>query len=378
MTRRKGGLTAPPISWVRLLMDTPRLHRVQMFWRRGAVPYRPLAVDDIEDPDEARDFPETDLEWVPSTDPGRELERVEAIVAALWDAAVRWTRIHGEWCDFQLVGFGADDEVLFEEGRRCRPDDDQQNNDSDTEQECFRDNERRHLHEVSHWREVHQEHTRGLDRLINLFRTERDEAARRSKQSADDTQRLWSQANQAVREAIEYQREQVERSRELNSGRIELKARAFAEMEKSHRFARGMQFCSEVLDAAIAHGIPLANRLVEVLGDRNLTVFPEFKRAQQAMAYLSLTLTPTQLDALTDKNREAAEALRAVLDHASEMEIEPEALEYMAALIRIFRSERFRDIAWPEQQLAARYIIGRLAIYRMAEYGEVQAEPQPV
>ncbi len=46
----------------------------------------------------------------------------------------------------------------------------------------------------------------------------------------------------------------------------------------------------------------------------------------------------------------------------------------MAALIRIFSSERFRDIAWPEQQLAARYIIGRLAIYRMAEYGEVQPE----
>ncbi len=33
-------------------------------------------------------LPETDLEWVPSTDPGRELERVEAIVAELWDAAI--------------------------------------------------------------------------------------------------------------------------------------------------------------------------------------------------------------------------------------------------------------------------------------------------
>jgi hypothetical protein len=82
----------------------------------------------------------------------------------------------------------------------------------------------------------------------------------------------------------------------------------------------------------------------------------------------------TQLDVLTDKNREAATALVAVLDHASEMEIEPEALEYMASLVLVFRSERFRDVALPEQQLAGRFIIGRLALYRMAEYGEVQPD----
>jgi len=32
--------------------------------------------------------------------------------------------------------------------------------------------------------------------------------------------------------------------------------------------------------------------------------------------------------------------------------------------------ERFRDLTRPEQQLAARFIINKLAIYRMVEYGE--------
>jgi hypothetical protein len=378
MARRKGSLTTPPITWIRLLANTPRLHRVQMLWRRGSAAYRPLELDGSSPlGGDALDLPDTDIEWVAGSSTDREVERIEAIVAELWEGAIRWTRIHGEWCDFQLVGCDDDGEVLFEDGRRCRlaDDDDELDRNGDDargqESESARERERERLVEVAHWREVHQEHSKGLERIISYTRNERDDAVKRSKQTQDDTNRLWSQANEAVREAIEYQREQVQRFHEMNSGRIELKARAHAEMEKSARFARGVEFAKYGLDALISHGLPIANRLFDILGDRNMTVFPEFKRAQQAMAYLSITLTPTQLDVLTDKNREAATALVAVLDHASEMEIEPEALEYMAALIRIFRSERFRDVALPEQQLAARFIIGRLALYRMAEYGEV-------
>jgi hypothetical protein len=171
-------------------------------------------------------------------------------------------------------------------------------------------------------------------------------------------------------EAIEYQREQVQRTQDQNSGRLEFKARAFAEMERTHRASQWIGFAKYGVEAVIAHGVPLANRLFDVLGDRNMTVFPEFKCAQQAMAYLVLTLTATQLGALTNGNQGAAGALLAVFDQASKMDDEREALEHAAALVRILRSERFRDVAGPEQQLAGRYIIGRLALYRMAEYGE--------
>jgi hypothetical protein len=217
--------------------------------------------------------------------------------------------------------------------------------------------------------DVHREHARSLDRIIDYTRTDRDEAVRRSKQTLDDTSRLWSQANEAVREAFEYQREQVQRSQDQN---FELEARAFAEieMEKSQRVWQGFEFAKYGLDLVVAHGVPLANRMIEVLGNRNMSAFPEFKCAQQAMAYLVLTLTATQLGVLTNDNRPAGAALLAVIDQASKMDDEREALEHAAALVRILRSERLRDVAQPEQQLAGRFIIGWLVLYRIAEFGE--------
>ena len=38
--------------------------------------------------------------------------------------------------------------------------------------------------------------------------------------------------------------------------------------------------------------LPVANRVFEVMAKRDMTVFPEFKCAQQAMVYLTITLTP--------------------------------------------------------------------------------------
>lgn len=376
MSRRKGNLIEPPIEWVRLLSDaSPDIHRVQLLWRRGAVPYRPLDPDELDEAD-ASELPPTDLKCTPDgNNPLRDQQSIEQTVASFWEAAACWTRSRWSWCDFQLTAYDADGAVLFEDGRRCKLDGDDDIVPPDREHESESDRARERSREVHHWREVHQEHAKNLDRIIGYTRVDRDDAFRRSKQTLDDTSRLWSQANEAVREAIDYQREQIQRAKDLNSGRIELKARALTEMEKSQRFKSGLEFAKYGLDVMVTHAIPLANRLFDILGDRNMAVFPEFKRAQQAMAYLAITLTPNQLDTLMDKNREAAASFVAVLDLASEMEVEPEALEYMAALVRIFRSERFRDIALPEQLLAARFIIGRLALYRMMEYGEAQTTP---
>jgi hypothetical protein len=78
----------------------------------------------------------------------------------------------------------------------------------------------------------------------------------------------------------------------------------------------------------------------------------------------------TQLDLLMGNNRKAAGAMLAVFDQGARIHGEHEALTHITPLIRILRSDLFRDVANPEQQLAARYIIGRLAMYRMADYGE--------
>lgn len=375
MARRKGSLTAPPIEWVRLLSESPpNLHRVALLWRRGAVPYRPIDPDELDERDAADwadlELPDTDFEWTPDDpdNPIRDRESIEEIVEKLWDAAVCWTRARGEWCDVQLVGYDADGDVLFEDGRRCKLGDEDHPDPPEDRRHSGEHGD--HQREFQAWRDIHRDHARSLERIIDYTRTDRDDAVRRSKATLDDTSRLWSQANTAVREAIEYQREQVQRSHDQNSGRIELKARAFAEMEKTRRASQGFELAKYGLDLVVAHGVPLANRLFEVLGNRSMSVFPEFKYAQQAMAYLVLTLTATQLGVLTNNNKPAGAALLAVFDQASKMDDEREALEHAAALVRILRSERFRDVAQPEQQLAGRFIIGRLALYRIAEFGE--------
>ena len=99
-----------------------------------------------------------------------------------------------------------------------------------------------------------------------------------------------------------------------------------------------------------------------------MQVFPEFKNAQQALAYLSLTFTGTQLQQLFPDKARAAGAFRAVLHDASKMEFERQALEHVADLLVIFRDTRFRDVATPEQQLAGNFILGRMALFRMNEY----------
>jgi hypothetical protein len=75
-----------------------------------------------------------------------------------------------------------------------------------------------------------------------------------------------------------------------------------------------------------------------------------------------------------ENDRKAAAAFLGRLDTGASMKVEREALDHVAPVVRILRSERFRDLTRPEQQLAARFIIGRLATYRMADYGEDEAE----
>ncbi|PRQ02044.1 hypothetical protein [Enhygromyxa salina] len=350
-----------------------------MLWRRGNVPYRPVVPDhvNVDDLHDDRDWdhlelPETHFEWC-SEDaefPATRRKKIEETVGDLWTIAVNWTRSRGDWCDFQLVGFGINDELLFEDGRRCRLSEDEDDGDSSSPPSDGPRSWGRDARESAGWLDLQREHAKSLREIIDYTKSDRDNAVGRANETLENNHRLWAQANNAVREAIDYQREQVARSQDQQSGRIELKARALAEMEKTRRAAQMFGFLKYGLDSAIANVLPFADRLVEVLGNRNITVFPEFKCAQQAMAYLVLTLTVTQLDLLMKGDRKAAGAVLAVLDQAASIKSEQEALVQIVRLVRLLRSDLFRDVANPEQQLAARYIIGRLAMYRMGDYGD--------
>ncbi|PRP98531.1 hypothetical protein [Enhygromyxa salina] len=380
MTRRKGSLTAPPSEWCRLLADAHHeLDRVRMLWRRGNVPYRPLVPDNVKLDDlhndhdwDGLELAETHFVWdlEDAEFPAKRAKQIEEIVVNLWTVAANWTRQRGDWCDFQLVGIGHNGEQLFEDGRRCRQSDDEDDGDSTTPPSEGPRAWTRESRESAGGLDLQREHARALKEIIDYTKSDRDNAVERSNETLENNHRLWAQANNAVREAIEYQREQVERARDEQSGRIELKARALEGMERTKRSAQMFGFLKYGLDCVVANVIPFADRVVEVLGNRNLTVFPEFKCAQQAMAYLVHTLTVTQLDLLMKGDRKAGGAVLAVLDQAARVKNEHEALVQMSRLVPIFRSDLFQDVANPEQQLAARYIIGRLAMYAMGDYGE--------
>jgi hypothetical protein len=334
-------------------------------------------VDDLRDDRDWNDLEleATHFEWAPedSEDPTERRKAINETVDELWEIAATWTRSRGDWCDFQLIGYGPEGDLLFEDGRRCKLAEDDDNDGESTPP--FADGPRARAssaRESAAWLEIQREHSRALKDIIDYTKSDRDNAVERSNQTLENNHRLWAQANNAVREAIEYQREQVARTQDQQSGRIELKARALAEMEKTQRFGRAVDLLKYGLDSAIANLLPFADRVVEVLGNRNITVFPEFKCAQQAMAYLVLTLTVTQLDLLMEGNRQASGAMLAVLDQGSRVQSEHEALTHITRLVRILRSDLFRDVAIAEQQLAARYIIGRLAMYRMGDFGEDQ------
>src|SRR5690606_37440883 len=64
------------------------------------------------------ELPETNFDWTVDGDDAH--EEITEIVDELWRHAVDWTRDLGYWCDFQLIGYGDDGDVLFEVGRRCQ------------------------------------------------------------------------------------------------------------------------------------------------------------------------------------------------------------------------------------------------------------------
>ena len=362
---------APP-EWVRLLFDhRDRLESVQMVWRRANLPYRPVVPEDVEirwlsdeewDKQERED---THFMWEL-----RELEddaelglAIEALVAKLWSIARRWTDLRGVWCDFRLYGFNGDEE-LFHCGRRCQP----------SGERVTAATSRA----AADTAELHSAHVRFLEDRIAIAQAERSAAFERSEKLLHNNHLQWSQLTDAMREATEFQREQVEAAKEMRSGMVELRAAAFHELQETVRVKHLSNVVKHGIDAVLGQLVPLADRAIEAFGgDRVVAaeVFPKFERAQQALRYLALTLTDTQVKALFDGDQQAGSEFRVVLDRASRKKDEIEALAQLTHLKNVFRSTQLRDVADPEQQMCLRYIIGRLAFFDIATDDQAQAQP---
>jgi hypothetical protein len=380
MTRPKRSPMAPPREWVELLqMHDLELNRVRMLWRRGAGRYRPMVAPSGPDFDEGEldgELAETHFDWHPRDRESvhERRDRVAQTVERLWNLALEWTATHGPTCDYKLLGWDQNDESLFESGCRCVLPDEFAEEEEDVDEEddvppSPRTTSAPPSREGFGNIRASWQHLDGLkDSFIERLTQDRNWSFDTAQQAMDVAPNLLTRASEILKDTITFQREEVAHLRDRSTGQTEIKARAFAEMERSRRTGMTMEFLRYAVEAGIAAGLPVANRLIEVLGNRSMQVFPEFKSAQQALAYLALTFTATQLEQLFPSKPRAAGSFTAILHDAAKMEFEREALGHVMPLLSIFRDKRFRDVATAEQQMAGNYAIGRMALFRMNEY----------
>ena len=351
-----------------------------MLWRRGNMPYRPLVPEDTEvetladDEWERFERSDTNFTWDKSKfeDDHERPRGLEDIVLALWDIACGWTELRGAWCDFRLFGHGEGGALLFQDGRRCVLGEEQ----GDAEPSSSREDERRHQRRERgggpDWRALYATHTRSLEQVIGFNQREREQAVERSSQTLKDNHLAWAQIANAMRDTADFQREQMEAAYEMRSGAIQLKAHALEGIQKTQRMKDAGEIVKHGIDALVGNVIPFGERVLNLFGSDRVRpeTFPQFTKAQQALHYIAATLTDTQLYLLFPDDEAAIRAFVGRLRQAEAMELEAQAVKHLTKILRVFKSKLWRDVGNPEQLLCATYIIGRVAIYQAAFYGE--------
>lgn len=371
----------PPTAWVeRLLEHDASLSRVRLVWRTGRAKYRPIVsldtdLDELEAGPEdewaTHELPSTHFQWLGDDDPDADpYPRVSEAARQLWRIAVRWAHILDRCCDFQLRGYDDGDELLFEAARRYSPHrDDGETRGAGGPEVPPRavDDERASKYEANRDRLDERK-----DSLIEWLASQHGDAVEMAHQAASAAPEILGRTGDILGRAIDYQAANVQQLIDQRTGNTELRARAYAERQATSRRALTLEFGKYALDAVLGSVIPLGRTLFESWSNRSMGVFPTFEMAQQALAYLGLTLTQHQLDTIFKGNAKAASAFMAMLNDASSLQDEREALARLHGIDTVFKSSRFEGVATAEQQLAARYVIGRAAMYRMGDFDEDQ------
>jgi hypothetical protein len=382
---RKRQPNQTPPEWAELFSThDASLTRVRMLWRRGGGKYRPLvpvnlALEDLEALDfeewEDLELPETHFEWaVPTSEgPDGRQRRLAETARELWAVAVHWTRAKGPVCDFQLRGYGGDENILFEDGKRCNLSGEQSRyDDGDRERPPVDEAVRAMIiDERAAWLQM----DRVKDGMVSRLTDDRDKLfgyLERATRSAPD---MIDRARDVLERAIDFQQRKFDEHMNRAGGKRELEARAFAEYQKTKRMDAALGVLKDA-GAAAGMALPLIGTLIQQVTGKSVQSLPSFKCAQQAMAYLYLSLDPERLATCVvaegeDARGMAAEVIR-LIDRYSRMQDESSMLAESETLIRnVFSRQSFRAIASVEEIIAVQYVIGRAAMYR------VGAEDQP-
>ena len=182
---------------------------------------------------------------------------------------------------------------------------------------------------------------------------------------------LIGHARDVLERAIEFQQRHFEEYMSRAGGKRELEARAFAEYQKTKRMDAALAAAKDMGASAMV-ALPLLGKLIERVTGRSAQSLPSFKCAQQAMAYLYLSLDPERLaPAVMGEGEEKlamATKVIALLDHYSRTADERAMLDSAEPLIRnVLSRQPFRAIASEEEIIAVQYVMGRAALFRVME-----------
>ena len=208
--------------------------------------------------------------------------------------------------------------------------------------------------------------------LLTSLKRERDEAVKVAQDSTRMAPNLFGAATDMLKDSIGFQREHVQELLEHATGTREFEVRAFAERQKTFRNGQTFTFMWNAFNAGVGALGPLVTQIVQTVTNKTSTGIPEFQIAQQAIAYLQLSLTQGQLKLLFTTQQAATEFV-AILETASGHDDEREALRALKGTEGMFRSAGWVQVATPEQQITARFIIGRAALLRVQAAGGVHA-----
>jgi hypothetical protein len=380
---RKREPTQTPPEWFDLFRQhDDAMVRVRLLWRRGGGRYRPivpinLALEDMENAPledwEDLELRESHFDW--ATVEGENFverdKRIEEAARDLWAVAVAWTRAKGPVCDFQLRGYGSEAAILFEDGKRCNLTGERSRYDDDpVERSGGIDESVRRLmsDERSSWRHLDQV----KDGLISRLADERGRLFDNLDRASSAAPSIIGNVHRLLDRAIEFQKESVDRYLHQESGARELEAQAFAELQKSRRTDAVILYLKDLTQQGVNAALPFFQFMREQAGARFSV--PEFRLAQQAIAYLALTVDEEQLIGSVDADsedqaRKIARGIMGILDRLSrtidESQVVADIEPYLSGC---FSRRSFRATATPEQTIAVNFIVGRVAMHRLMNH----------
>ncbi len=373
--------TQTPSEWVDLFTEHDDvLMRIRMLWRRGGGRYRPLvpvnlALEDLEALDfdewEELEMPETHFEWatLDSEAPDDHQRRLADQARELWAVAILWTRAKGPVCDFQLRGYANGEDILFEDGKRCNLSGEYSRYDDNERERPPVDEAMRAM--ISDERSAWHQMDRVKDGLIGQLNDDRERLFAHLDRTTSAAPELIENARDVLERAISFQQHHFEDYMSRAGGRRELEAKAFTEYQKTKRSNMAFAFLRDA-GMALAATLPLVQGLLEGMTGRASQVIPKFEKAQQALAYLHLSVIPEQLaqcfSGTAEERLERAKSIIATFDVLSQRPDESAMLIEAQPLIRSLLSTlQFQQAVSPDQVLVAQYVIGRAAMFRMGQ-----------